>query len=574
MVKLTLKLLAILSLGLVCASSLYFVFFADKGEPFVLVRAEGRYFIQPNKVGSPSSEVQEILGYINDRSSKISSYQVESTMTVGTQTERTLQLIDRVHSCSRIEITTTFNGVETRQLTISTNSTSYQIVPETGIAIRTLETYNGDDWGFSSSSEYLGQEEIKGEECLRLKDTFMGSEVNYWYSRQTGLIVRIMYMNPSTGQNMASYPQYSNFNATFDPILFALPSDVQVKDRPVAEGGGIIRLAVPILTEDQAPIFVYVKTDPPEYLLDYNVVRETGINQVVEVRLKSTRDKVAEIRWIAYSMTKPKDYSSLPKNVLIPTTPKESDIEWMESQPSVQSTAPDVEGVAEGLLAQDRNLWKTSENVLAYMANIKSRGGVQDAVNVLRTKGAVCNGYATLSCALLRANGIPARVLTVMPVGMKLAMHYLTEFDVPGYGWVWLEPSFRSLPHQPTEDVVIGVLYPQDDLGTGALDRGVYSSGDIILTLNNPETSEMGGLNSTLITSFTASNEEAVEAYMASADAWEHYLSNVNTLSTAEKETILMHIIETLSTIKTQDHASYLTFIENLVNYYESSSPP
>jgi transglutaminase-like putative cysteine protease len=572
--KLTLKLLAILSLGLICASSLYFVFFVEKGEPFVLVRAEGRYFVQPSKVESPPPEVQEILGYLNDRSSKISSYQVESTITVGTEAEKSLQLVDRVHSRSRNEVTDFFNGVETRQIKITVNSTSYRIVPETGIAIRMNDTSSGDDWGFSSSSECLGLEEFRGVECFRLKDIFMGSEINYWYTKQTGLIAKSTYMNPSIGQNITSYYRYSDFNTTFDPSLFALPPGIQVKDLPVAEGEGIVRLAIPILTEDQAPIFVGVETNPSEYLLDYRVMRETGINQVVEVRLKSTRDKIAEIRWIAYTMAKPKDYSSLPKSVLIPTTPEVSVVEWMEPQLSVQSTAADIESVAKELLAQDRDLWRTSENVLAYMENVRPRGGVQDALNVLRTKGAVCNGYATLSCALLRANGIPARVLTVMPVGLRLTMHYLTEFDVPGYGWVWLEPSFKNLPHQPTEDVVIGVVYPQDDLGTGALDRGVYSSGDIILTLNNPETSEMGGLNSTRIMSFTASNEEAVDAYMESAKMWESYLTNVNLRSTAEKETILKHIIEGLSAFKARDRASYLTFMEDLVNYYESSSPP
>jgi len=123
-----------------------------------------------------------------------------------------------------------------------------------------------------------------------------------------------------------------------------------------------------------------------------------------------------------------------------------------------------------------------------------------------------------------------------------------------------------------SEDVVIGVLYPQDDLGTGALDRGVYSSGGIILTLINSETSEMGGLNSTLIMSYMASKEEAVAAYKASAEVLEHYLNYVNTLPTAGKETIFDHVIEEISALKTLEHVSCLTFIENLVDYYVSSS--
>jgi len=574
--KLTLKILVILSIAIVCASSVYLVFFVEKGEPVILVRAEERYFVQPtSKLGeSPPPEVQEILGYLNDRSSKISSYKVESTLTVGTETEKSLQFVDKANSMSRNEVTDFFKEAETRQVIIMANSSSYRIVPETGVAIRMHYASSGDGWGIGSSSKYMGLEEIGGEECFRVKDTALGYEVNYWYSKQTGLIAKTTYVNPSGGQSMTCFYRYSDFNRTFDPSLFTLPSGVQVNDMPVVEGEGTVRLAVPILTEDQSPIFISVETDPSEYLLDYKVRQETGLNQVVEVKLKPTRDKIVEIRWIAYMLAKPKDYSSLPKNSLILTNPERSVEEWIKPQPSVQSTAAEIVSVAKGLLAQDRSLWKTSENVLAYMGNVQPRGGVQDALNVLRTKGAVCNGFATLSCALLRANGIPARVLTVMPVGKKLAMHYLTEFHMPGYGWVWLEPSFNSLPHQPTEDVVIGVVYPQDDLGTGSLDRGVYTSRDIILTLNNPETSEMGGLNSTQIMSFTASNEEAVDAYEETVKTWESYLTNVNGRSLAEKERILKHLIEGLAGFKARDRASYLEFIEDLTKYYEFQSHP
>jgi hypothetical protein len=112
-------------------------------------------------------------------------------------------------------------------------------------------------------------------------------------------------------------------------------------------------------------------------------------------------------------------------------------------------------------------------------------------------------------------------------------------------------------------------VYPQDDLGTGVLDRGVYTSRDIILTLNNPETSEMGGLNSTQIMSFTASNEEALDAYEETVKTWESYLTNVNGRSLAEKERILKHLIEGLAGFKARDRASYLEFIEDLTKYYE-----
>ena len=219
---------------------------------------------------------------------------------------------------------------------------------------------------------------------------------------------------------------------------------------------------------------------------------------------------------------------------------------------------------------RDETIWRTASNVLGFMKNVKSRGGVQDAVNVLKTKGAVCNGFATLSCALLRANGIPARVLAVMPVGMKIAMHYLVEFYVPDYGWVWLEPSFKKLPHQTTEDIVIGVMYPEDDLGTGGY-HGIYGSREVILTMYDPVTGQMGGLEAEEVSRFSAGSKKAAEAYDKTIQLWQEYMSGINLKSPAEKAELIEYFKKGIAVLEGQNINSYNNFIESLRSKFEQS---
>lgn len=509
----------------------------------------------------PPQEVCEIAAYILNRSSEISSYRAEFTVASTHGTGKTLLYVDNINSRSRMESITYFEGAETVSITVTTNSTSYHYVPETGVAIRTVVQSRDDSWDFSSESEYMGIEEIDGEACLRIRDYVMGYEVECWFSNQTGLMMKTFYASPGMNQSQTMTYTYTDIDSELDPELFSLPPDVEVRDRPIVGRPGTVLLAMPIVTEDQAPLFLSVETDPPGYLLDFKPRTGTGANQVAEISLRPALNETVEIIYNAYVLVKPKDYSVIPKKTGILS---ESDFElWTRPQPSIQCSAAEISMTAKGLVARDDTIWGTAMNIRDFMREVKGRGGVQDAVNVLKTKGAVCNGFATLSCALLRASGIPARVLAVIPVGMKVAMHYLVEFYVPDFGWVWLEPSFKKLPHQTTDDVVIGIMYPEDDLGSGGYE-GIYASGELILTLVDPDTGRMGGLEAMEVARFQAGGAKAEEAYDMTLNLWGEYESYDGWRSVEDKAEVHTFFQEGLSGLETQSISAYFELIESL----------
>lgn len=534
-----------------------------KREPVLLLKMEGRYFVQSHQMTGqpPPPEVCEMAAYIQNRSSEISSYSAEITIASPHGIGKTLLYVDNINSRSRMESITYFEGTETVSITVTTNSTSYHCVPETGVAIRTVVQSQDDSWDFSPESEYMGMEEVDGEECLRIRDYVMGYEVDCWFSNQTGLMMKTFYASPGMNQSQTMTYTYMDIDSELDPELFSLPPNVEVRDKSIVGRPGTVLLAMPIVTEDQAPLFLSVETDPPGYLLDFKPRTGTGTNQVAEISLRPALNETVEIIYNAYVLVKPKDYSVIPKKTGILS---ESDFElWTRPQPSIQCSEAEISSTARSLVAQDDTIWGTAMNIMDFMWEVKGRGGVQDAVNVLKTKGAVCNGFATLSCALLRASGIPARVLAVIPVGMKVAMHYLVEFYVPDFGWVWLEPSFKKLPHQTTDDVVIGIMYPEDDLGSGGYE-GIYASGELILTLVDPDTGRMGGLEAMEVARFQAGGAKAEEAYDMTLNLWREYESYDGWRSVEDKAEVRTLFQEGLSGLETQSISAYFELIESL----------
>ena len=150
---------------------------------------------------------------------------------------------------------------------------------------------------------------------------------------------------------------------------------------------------------------------------------------------------------------------------------------WLQSTGCVQVDDQDIQSAAAEVY-QDENLMATARSVAPIPYQIAEQAFEEgltysslDAVEALH-RGGSCTSAANLAAALLRANGIPARVLAVYPTdGHPLQTHYLVEFYVQGYGWVWMESTLGRFPWSPTNAVVVAVVYPEDE------DRALESSG-------------------------------------------------------------------------------------------------
>jgi transglutaminase-like putative cysteine protease len=109
---------------------------------------------------------------------------------------------------------------------------------------------------------------------------------------------------------------------------------------------------------------------------------------------------------------------------------------------------------------------------------------VFDAVQALDHMGS-CVSSANLAAALLRANGIPARVLGGYPswASGPMQCHFIVEAFVPGYGWFPLEPTQGRAPVRPSDQVQVSIVPPEyEDLR--AVDRTSGVPGLLYLSIS------------------------------------------------------------------------------------------
>lgn len=277
-------------------------------------------------------------------------------------------------------------------------------------------------------------------------------------------------------------------------VALTLVQDTRSFDRQVMKGPGIavaegcyefsslsegqpstICFPIPQVYEEQAPFHIEFITRPENAIarVTYKERTDAKPNWLVEVEFKPMRkgEKVY-FNWKGYVLVINKDYSGLPKSAPIPkaaSLPKEVQ-PWLRSTKSVQVDDAGIQAKAKEIRDPQGSLIQTIKNAIAFSTkmsqNIK-RGNDRphdcSAVTALHW-GEICTGSAHLAAALLRANGIPARLLANYPIwNMLFATHYYVEAYIPGFGWTRAESIMNVFPVETTRDVILSVVYPEDE---------------------------------------------------------------------------------------------------------------
>lgn len=173
------------------------------------------------------------------------------------------------------------------------------------------------------------------------------------------------------------------------------------------------------------------------------------------------------------------DYSDLPVYVRIPRKyqlPEETK-PWLSSTDVVQVRNLLIRRQADETKGQSSNLLLLAERIahfvrwhhlLFYKFQLlfETLKG-QDALTTLFRNGD-CPGRSHLSCALFRANGVPARVV----MGNRhydfwYQMHFMMEYYCPGYGWILSEVHHGITPYEPKNQIIMRICSPDDENNTG-----------------------------------------------------------------------------------------------------------
>lgn len=239
---------------------------------------------------------------------------------------------------------------------------------------------------------------------------------------------------------------------------------------------------------NQAPIFIEIRNDTTADIISYKVVNDTNQpNKVIKFEIGPIdTEEAPSLHFDFWVLVKNEDYSDLPRYVKMPKKselPEETKT-WLASTKAIQSDSVLIKHKAHQLSRLSLgNLIKLADKIVRYTRIhrpivssifnfILRRGHAQDALSSYLL-GNVCTGAANLGTALFRANGVPAKDLIVMPtVNFWFQMHFISEYYCPSYGWVLAETSFGVTPHEPKNDIILRVNYPEDENKAGNMFSG------------------------------------------------------------------------------------------------------
>lgn len=226
-----------------------------------------------------------------------------------------------------------------------------------------------------------------------------------------------------------------------------------------------VTFPIPAPYRNQVPLSFTMQTKPQSALMGYEIKqRDDGINWIAEVRIMPPAKGVT-ISWQSLVLIRGKIDATLPDSS--PEVPPHT-APWLLSSQLVQCEDDEITVKAAELASASGGLESYVRNVVHFTSTIRpkkrNKSNSPDAKTALEG-GQSCAAQANLIAALLRANGIPARTVSVLPTSSRTFcfQHLAVEYWHPGVGWIWVEPEMN--PRQPAanELVVLTVQSPDDE---------------------------------------------------------------------------------------------------------------
>jgi transglutaminase-like putative cysteine protease len=227
---------------------------------------------------------------------------------------------------------------------------------------------------------------------------------------------------------------------------------------------------VPLCYGAQVPLSYEIDVQPRDQLVAARIYEDRPGNFVAEVVLATPAPKQpTKVQWRAIVACGPSDFSGLPAQAPIPEQWPDEVRPWLTSTRICQADDP-------ALQAEGKAIRGESEDVLAIVAATLVRArAIQQAqegrceeldARAALTRAGSCTSNANLFAALLRAQGVPARVLAGYPIWSgPLQTHYTVEAYVPQFGWYPIESTLLQAPwpgHAQIQVSIVPVEYEGD----------------------------------------------------------------------------------------------------------------
>lgn len=245
-------------------------------------------------------------------------------------------------------------------------------------------------------------------------------------------------------------------------------------------------MPLPLDYRDQAPLGYELDVEPKERLQGARVYEDRPGNWVVELKLKNlSTSHDTKVHWSSAVLAAPTDFGAVPQSAPMTGEWPPEAREWLRSTRCVQSDDPSIRAIAKEIKGESNDVMAIIGGVLERARQIYAAQEGQctqlDAVQALTKKGS-CTSRANLTAALLRASGVPARILSGYPAWSgPLQTHYIVEAYLPAYGWYPIEPT-KLLAGWPThQQIMVSIVTPEQEDQSGP--RGAAAGGVAYLSL-------------------------------------------------------------------------------------------
>ncbi|MDP8235375.1 MAG: transglutaminase domain-containing protein [Candidatus Erginobacter occultus] len=209
-------------------------------------------------------------------------------------------------------------------------------------------------------------------------------------------------------------------------------------------------IALPQSDRNQVPVTYALAVNPESAAGEFRLRTRGDGNVVAGLRLEGERDQEIEIRWAAV--------------VLVASRPAGADSsdpgEYLRATACVQSGDKKIRSLARQLNPEngDPTAYAAAiQRFITGMRQVKPPISL-DAAGILESgSNWICTANANLAAALLRAGGVPARSMAVIPAtGQRMEMHRIVEYFSRGR-WQAFDPSslLPGIPVDPARYLVM-----------------------------------------------------------------------------------------------------------------------
>ena len=269
-------------------------------------------------------------------------------------------------------------------------------------------------------------------------------------------------------------------------VVFAEMEGAYFARAKVAAERATATLSLPAPFEGQMPVTYEAWSRPEGKIRQWAILAE-GENRFLKITLKPLkRGEKVDLQWRCRLLLRDRPEmfdlgaSRLPLAEKVAPALKA----YLAPAKGIELASDEVKAAVKALKISDPGDFRSVIGAVSALlkGRLKYAGGTdQGAAQSLRNGKAVCTGYANVACALLRAKGIPTRILANTITGASAQEHYIVESHLPRYGWVRYESTQRRFPVPDTGHIIVRVVQGDHPRSPGNVPLYWKGSKDIFL---------------------------------------------------------------------------------------------